>query len=103
MSLIDELFINSSSYLLFVARRSCAVHPIACNARSVPCNTHSNTHATADAQRGEALLGVALFHLVQQRHQHAGAGSADGMADRDRAAVDVDLGRIPAEVLVDRA
>src|SRR5436190_12378950 len=69
---------------------------------SVTCNAHSNTHAAADAQRGEALLGVALLHLVQQRHQYAGTGSSDGMADRDRAAIDVDLGGIPAEILVDR-
>ena len=35
--------------------------------------------------------------------EHARAGRADRMADRDRAAVDVDLAGIPAEVLVDRA
>src|ERR1700692_1376470 len=72
-------------------------------ARLVACNAHRNTHAATDAQGGEALLGIALLHLVEQRHQHAGAGGADGVADRDRATVDVDLGRIPAEVLVDRA
>src|SRR5258707_10203941 len=86
---------------------SSTTHPaafssVACNA-SVACDAHSNPHAAADAQRGEALLGVALLHLVQQRDQHAGAGSADRMADRDRATIDVDLGSIPAEVLVDRA
>ena len=40
---------------------------------------------------------------IQQRGQHARAGRADRMADRDRAAVDVDLAGVPAEVLVDRA
>ena len=70
---------------------------------SVACNAHRNTHAAADAQRGEAFLGVALLHLEQQRGEHARAGRADRMAERDRAAVDVDLGGIPAEVLVDRA
>src|SRR5580692_5767124 len=64
---------------------------------------HCDAHAAADAQRGEALLYIALLHLVQQRHQHAGARRADRMAERDRAAVDVDLRGIPAEVLVDRA
>src|ERR1700680_24470 len=60
--------------------------------------------AAADAQRGEALLRNALLHFMQQDHQHARAGRADRMADHDRAAVDVDvdLGGIPAEVLVDR-
>src|SRR5262249_21625873 len=62
-----------------------------------------DAHAAADAERSEALLGVALLHFVQQRHQHAGAGRADGMADRNRAAIDVDLAGVPAEVLVDRA
>ena len=71
--------------------------------RSVASDTHRNTHAAADAERGEALLGIALLHFVQQGHEHARAGSADRVADRDRAAVDVDLGRIPAQVLVDRA
>src|SRR5215470_9172451 len=64
-------------------------------------DTHRDAHATADAERGETLLGVALLHFVQQRHQHAGAGSADGMADRDRPAIDVALAGVPAEILVD--
>src|ERR1700760_3375847 len=106
MSLIDELFINSSCYL-----RSSRLDRVHCTRSrathaqyvSVPCDAHSNTHATADAQRGEALLGVALLHFVEKRHQHARAGGANGMADRDRAAIDVDLAGIPAEVLVDRA
>src|SRR5262249_3629764 len=66
-------------------------------------DAHCDAHAAANAQRAEALLDVALAHLVQQRHQHGGAGGADRMAERDRPAVDVDLGGIPAEVLVDRA
>src|SRR6267154_486133 len=66
-------------------------------------HAHRDAHAAADAERGEALLGIAPLHLVQQRHQHARTGSADRMAERDRAAVDVDLGGIPAEVLVDGA
>src|ERR1700722_19794754 len=62
-----------------------------------------DAHAAADAERGETLLGVALLHLVQQRHQDAGAGSADRMAERNRAAIDVDLAGVPAEIFVDRA
>ena len=60
-----------------------------------------DAHAAADAQRGETLLGVAALHLEQQRVQDARARRADRMADRDRAAVDVDLAGIPAEALVD--
>src|ERR1043166_1753132 len=66
-------------------------------------HAHRDTHAAADAQRREPPLGVALLHLEQQGGEHARAGRADRMADRDRAAVDVDLGGIPTEVLVDRA
>src|SRR5580700_10470932 len=66
-------------------------------------HAHRNAHAAADAQGGEAFLGVALAHLVEQRHQHAGARGADRMADGDGAAVDVDLAGVPAEVLVDGA
>src|ERR1019366_5656476 len=70
---------------------------------SVACNAHGDAHAAADAQRSEALLGIALLHFMQQRHQHAPPGCADWMAERASHAVDVALGGIPAEVLVDRA
>src|SRR5438067_2270449 len=69
--------------------------------RRLSLQAHCNPHAAADAQRGEALLGAAPLHLVQQRDQHPRAGSPDRMAERDRAAVDIDLGDIPAQVLVD--
>src|SRR5215472_4712859 len=69
---------------------------------SLPFDAHRDAHAAADAQRGEAFLRVALLHFEEQRHQHAGAGGADRMAERDRAAIDVDLRGVPAEVLVDR-
>ena len=63
---------------------------------------HGDAHAAADAQRREALLGVPLLHLMQQGDQDARARGADRVADGDRAAVDVHLGGVPAEVLVDR-
>src|SRR5229473_1217059 len=66
-------------------------------------HAHGDAHAAADAQRGEAFLGVAPRHLVEQRHQDAGAGCADRMPERDGAAIDVDLAGVPAEILVDRA
>src|SRR5262245_12643821 len=69
----------------------------------LPFHAHRDAHAAADAQRGEAFLGVALLHLVEQRHQHPPTGGADRMADGDRSTIDVDLAGIPAEVLVDRA
>src|SRR5205807_3430193 len=69
--------------------------------QALALQAHCNTHATADAECGESLLGVALLHFVQQRHKDAGARRTDRVTDRDRTAVDVDLGGIPAEVLVD--
>src|ERR1043166_6819667 len=59
--------------------------------RTLPLHAHGNTHAAADAERGEALLRIALLHLEQQGRQHARAGRTDRMPQRDGAAVDVDL------------
>src|SRR5277367_972212 len=68
-----------------------------------PLYAHGDAHAAADTERGEPLFRVALLHLVKQRHQDARAGGANGMADRDRAAIDIDFAGVPTEVLVDRA
>src|ERR1700730_3164374 len=70
---------------------------------SIARDTHGDTHAAADAQGRQPLLRVAARHLVEQRHEDSGARGADRMPERDRAAVDVDLPGIPAEILVDRA
>src|SRR6266403_69221 len=70
---------------------------------SVAFDAHRNSHAAADAQRRQALLGVTLLHFVEQRHQNARARCADRMTERDRPAINVDPVRIPAEIPVDRA
>src|SRR5436853_4638812 len=57
---------------------------------SVARDAHRNPHAAADAQRRQALFGVALLHFVEQRHQNARAGRADRMSERNSAAIDVD-------------
>src|SRR5262245_22761388 len=62
-----------------------------------------HAHAAADAQRRQTLLCAAPLHLVQQAYQDATSGCADRVAQGDRAAVDVDLRRIPAHFLVDGA
>src|SRR5262245_10857937 len=66
-------------------------------------HAHGDTHATADAERGQSLLRITLLHLVKQRHQHARTGRTDRVTERNLSAVDVDLGGVPAEILVDRA
>src|SRR5438309_9335239 len=69
----------------------------------LPLDAHGDAHAAADAERRQPLLGIAPGHLVEERDQHPRARGPDGMTERDRAAVHVDLARIPAEFLVDRA
>src|SRR5438477_12360700 len=65
-------------------------------------NAHRNSHAAADAQRRQALFRVAPLHLVQQRDEDPGARGADRVAERDRAAIDVELLGVEAEFLADR-
>ncbi len=57
--------------------------------------------SAADAECGEAALHVATLHLVNEGHEHAAAGGADGMAERDRAAIDVDLRDVELQFLRD--
>src|SRR5690625_6577403 len=64
---------------------------------SVAGQAHGNAHAAADAERRDRLLGVAARHLEQQGVEHSGTGSADGMAQGDRTAVDVHLLGIRSE------
>jgi hypothetical protein len=62
-------------------------------------HAHRDAHAAADAEPGEPLPGIALLHLVEQRHQHACTRRTDRVPDRDGAAIDVDLVGVPAEIL----
>src|SRR5581483_4891717 len=52
---------------------------------------HRAAQAAADADRGHAALAFRALEDVQQVQHDARAGSADRMAERDRAAVDVEL------------
>jgi hypothetical protein len=47
--------------------------------------------AAADAERGDAAFQIMRFERVQQRDDQAGAGGADGMAERAGAAIDVEF------------
>src|SRR6476661_2349437 len=57
--------------------------------KRLPFDAERDAHAAADAESGEALLGAAALHFMQQRREHARAGRADRVTDRDGAAVDV--------------
>src|SRR6195952_1038864 len=56
-------------------------------------------HAAADAQGHQRGRLVGAFELVEHGAEDHGAGGAERMAERDRAAVDVDLRRIDLECL----
>ena len=53
----------------------------------------------ATAQRGRADAAAAPLELERQVQHHAGTGHADRVAERDGAAVDVDLVDVDAELL----
>src|SRR5882757_1972916 len=55
--------------------------------------------AAADAHGHDAPFGLAATAFLQQVAGEAGAGHAEGMADRDRAAIDVVLLGIDAELV----
>src|SRR5690554_4393845 len=64
---------------------------------SDPLDGKGHGVAAAEAERGEAVLRVARVHGVDECDEHAGAGGADRVAERDRAAIHVDAVPVPAE------
>src|SRR5438874_12402952 len=81
-------------------------------ALAAPCLSHSRRSisavdfeqtraalAAADAHRHDAPLGLAAGAFLEEVAGETRAGHAEGMADRDRAAVDVVLGGIDAELV----
>ena len=58
--------------------------------------------AAALAHRLQAVAAAGALELVQQRGHQPGAGRAERVAERDRAAVDVDLGEVGAGLLLPR-
>ncbi len=57
--------------------------------------------AAADAEGGKAAFGAAEFHGVEQGYEDARAAGADGVAEGDGAAVDVDFFLDEAEFFAD--
>src|SRR5262245_6049722 len=57
--------------------------------------------AAADAGRGDAEALLAAPELQEERQDQARAGRAERVPERDRAAVDVDLVAVEAELLLD--
>src|SRR3954447_7393633 len=59
---------------------------------------HRDGSTTAEAERREPVPTVAPLELVEQRRDDAGPARADGVAERDCAAVDIDLRPIEPEL-----
>src|SRR5947207_112137 len=74
------LMVSSSRFMLALSIR--ALFPFQQNGRAL---------AAADAEGGDAQVDVALVHFHQEREDEACAGGADGMAEGDAAAVDVEF------------
>ena len=64
-----------------------------------PLHDHGHALAAADAHRLEAEGLAAVLEAVEQRGHDAGARLTEGVAERDGAAVDVELVPADAEVL----
>ena len=56
-------------------------------------------HAAAYAKGCKTLLGIPLLHLIEQSYEDTGTGASYGMSEGDRAAVDIELVHIKAEIM----
>src|SRR5690606_35757500 len=63
-------------------------------------NHHGDPLAAADAEGGQAVLLVPPLQLVQKGEQDPGSAGADGMAEGDGAAVDVENVAVQIELLL---
>src|SRR5258707_177442 len=66
---------------------------------SNPLEDRGDTLPAADAHGDQRVALLRALELVERLHRQDRAGGADRMAERDRAAVRVDLRRVEAEVL----
>src|SRR5262245_11972619 len=57
----------------------------------LPLNHHRHCVAAAEAEGGDAALSASANELVDERDEDAGAAGADGVAEGDAAACDVEL------------
>src|SRR6266704_2920777 len=57
-----------------------------------PLDDRRGAHAAADAQRDQRGRFVGALEFVKHGAENHGTGGAERMAERDRAAIDVDLG-----------
>src|SRR5829696_3020342 len=78
-------------------RSSCSFPP----PKALPSNALDDDrrgHTAGGAHRHQPSLEVAPFQFVQHRADQDRAGRPDGVAERDRAAIDVDLLTVELEI-----
>src|SRR5829696_10055083 len=83
--------------LMKALRSSCSFPP----PKAPPSNALDDDrrrHAAGGAHRYQPPLEVAPFQFVEHRADQDRAGRPDGMAERDRAAINVDLLAVELEV-----
>ena len=68
--------------------------------RHLTFDRQRHTHATANAQRSQAFLGIATLHFVQQGDQDAAARSTNRVTDGNGSPIDIDFAWINAQLLV---
>src|SRR5437763_7466768 len=83
----DGMHPTATHYSLLPIRYSLLLQPLD--------NRHVG-HAAAFAHGLQAVALVALLQRVEERRHQLGAGAAERMAQRDRAAVDVEPGGVGA-------
>ena len=69
----------------------------------LPLHAHGDAHAAADYQSVARPFFALRFCIREAASPARARQRPDRMADGDRAAIDIDLARVPTEVLVDRA
>src|SRR5262245_63797941 len=73
------------------------VRPTGLSSGGYPLNGQRDGVSSAQTEARDAAVGPSFNHLVNQRHQHARARSADRMTERHCASVHVDLLRVKFE------
>src|SRR5262245_12526778 len=67
----------------------------------LPFHRERDRVSAAETERRDPALRAAPSHLVEQGDEHARAARADRVAERDRAAVDVDARRVELQLACD--
>ena len=75
---------------------------LVCAASSCAFQQEREAETTADAERRESESCLSLLHFVDQRRRDPHAGAANRMAQRDRAAVDIQAFRIEVQFTITR-